>query len=103
MVRIQAFGVFVELAPGVDGLVHISELGGERRINHPQEVVSVGDQVLATVLSVDTEKRRIGLSLDKERKNKESIRPEITAEQTQPKQSFGTLGDLMKASMNKQR
>ena len=103
VVRIQAFGAFVELAPGVDGLVHISEMGGERRINHPQEVVSIGDQVQATVLNVDMEKRRISLSLNDARKREANISPEITKEFTQPKQSFGTLGDLLKASMNKQK
>lgn len=101
--RIQPFGAFVELAPGIDGLVHISELGAERRINHPQEVVSVGDQVLATVLSVDIEKHRIGLSLDTERKSEESASADVTAKYKQPEQSFGTLGDLLRESMNKQK
>jgi small subunit ribosomal protein S1 len=62
--RLQPFGAFVELAPGIDGLVHISELGAERRVNHPSEVLSVGDTVEATVLAVDLERRRIGLTLD---------------------------------------
>ena len=53
--RLQPFGAFVEIAPGVEGLVHISELGAGRRINHPKEVVSVGQQVEATVLAVDHE------------------------------------------------
>jgi len=103
VVRIQAFGAFVELAPGVDGLVHISELGSERRITHPQEVVTVGDQVHATVLGVDMDKRRISLSLNSERKSEAMASPEISAASTQPKQSFGTLGDLLKASMQKQK
>jgi len=103
VVRIQAFGAFIELAPGIDGLVHISEMGGERRINHPQEIVSVGDQVQARVLSVDMEKRRISLSLSDARKREANTTPDITAEQTRPKQSFGTLGDLLKASMNKKK
>jgi len=101
--RIQPFGAFIELAPGVDGLVHISELGAGRRISHPQEVVSVGDQVQATVLSVDMEKHRIGLSLDMERKSEEGAGPDITAEYKQPKQSLGTLGDLLRESMKKQK
>lgn len=103
VVRIQAFGAFVELAPGVDGLVHISEMGDGRRINHPQEVVSVGDRVQATVLNVDMDKRRISLSLNDTRKREVNSSPEIRPENTQPKQSFGTLGDLLKASMNKQK
>ena len=42
--RVQPFGAFVELAPGIEGLVHISELGAGRRVNHPQEVVSPGQE-----------------------------------------------------------
>ncbi len=101
--RIQPFGAFIELAPGVEGLAHISALGAGRRIKHPQEVISVGDQVLATVLSVDLEKHRIGLSLDTERKGEESASPDVMAKYTQPKQGFGTLGDLLRESMNKQK
>lgn len=65
--RLQPFGAFVELAPGIDGLVHISELGAGRRIGHPSEVLQVGEQVDATVLGVDLERRRISLSLDQGR------------------------------------
>jgi small subunit ribosomal protein S1 len=61
--RLQPFGAFVEIAPGVEGLVHISELGGGRRIHHPKEAVSVGQEVEAAVLTVDHERRRIGLSI----------------------------------------
>jgi len=94
---------FIELASGVDGLVHISELGAGRRVSHPQEVVSVGDRVQARVLSVDLEKHRIGLSLDKKYEAEESARPEVNvADYTKPEQSFGTLGDLLKESLKKQ-
>lgn len=62
VVRLQPFGAFVEIAPGVDGLVHISEMA-ERRIKHPEDVVSVGQEVMATVLKVDRSARRISLSL----------------------------------------
>lgn len=60
---IQKFGAFVQLAEGVEGMIHISELSAERRINHPQEVVKVGQNVQALVLSVDPEKRTIRLSM----------------------------------------
>jgi len=61
--RLQPFGAFVEIAPGVEGLVHISELGAGRRINHPKEVVAVAQEVEAVVLSIDHERHRIGLSI----------------------------------------
>lgn len=101
--RIQPFGAFVELSPGIDGLVHISELGAGRRVNHPQEVVKVGDRVNATVLGVDTEKRRISLSLDAARQSDAAAAADITASYGKPKQSLGTLGDLLKESMKKKK
>jgi small subunit ribosomal protein S1 len=61
--RLAQFGAFVQIAPGVEGLVHVSELGAGRRINHPKEVVKVGQEVEASVLSIDHEKRRLSLSL----------------------------------------
>ena len=50
--RLMAFGAFVEIAPGTEGLVHISELGAGRRINHPKEVVSPG-QAVVTLINPD--------------------------------------------------
>ncbi|MEW6349746.1 MAG: S1 RNA-binding domain-containing protein [Thermodesulfobacteriota bacterium] len=59
--RLAAFGAFVELEPGIEGLIHISKLGEGRRINHPREVISEGDLVDVEVLSVDEAARRISL------------------------------------------
>jgi len=61
--RLQPFGAFIEVLPTVEGLVHISELGAGRRINHPKDVVSVGQTVEVIVLSIDAEKRRLSLSM----------------------------------------
>ncbi|MBI4962306.1 MAG: 30S ribosomal protein S1 [Desulfomonile tiedjei] len=61
--KLMNFGAFVELEPGIEGLIHISNLGMGRRINHPKEVLSEGDQVDVRVLSVDRSARRIGLEL----------------------------------------
>ena len=55
------FGVFVELEPGIDGLVHISDLSWTKKIRHPGEVVKKGEQIEVVVLSVDTEQRKISL------------------------------------------
>lgn len=60
--RIEAFGAFVELAPGVEGLVHISELA-EQRVRSVSEVVREGQLVQAKVLNIDEEQRRIALSI----------------------------------------
>lgn len=55
------FGVFVELEPGIDGLVHISDLSWTKKIRHPGEVVKKGEEIEVVVLSVDTEQRKISL------------------------------------------
>jgi len=63
VVRITKFGAFVQLAEGVEGLVHISEISAEKRINHPEDVLHNGQMVKAQVLAIDTEKRQIKLSI----------------------------------------
>ncbi len=100
--RLQPFGAFVELAPGVEGLVHISELGAGRRVSHPREVVQSGQAVEATVLSVELDKRRIGLSLGAV-KAADAAAAEKAAysDYNEPRQSLGTFGDLLKNKLNK--
>jgi|HubBroStandDraft_4_1064222.scaffolds.fasta_scaffold03126_1 small subunit ribosomal protein S1 len=63
VVSITKFGAFVQLAEGVEGMIHISDLSAEKRINHPQEVVKMGQLVKAQVLAVDTEKRQLRLGV----------------------------------------
>src|SRR5262245_40955275 len=62
VVRLTDFGAFVELEPGVDGLLHISQMAN-RPISRPDELVSVGDELALLVIRVDPHERRIGLSL----------------------------------------
>ena len=62
VVRLTDFGAFIELEPGVDGLLHISQMSN-RPINRPDEIVSVGDELTLLVIRVDPNERRIGLSL----------------------------------------
>lgn len=62
VVRIAPFGAFVEIYPGVDGLVHISQLAN-RRVEKPQDVVSVNQPVKVKILSIDPQEKRIGLSI----------------------------------------
>src|ERR1035437_5791775 len=59
------FGAFVQLTEGVEGMIHVSEISAEKRINHPQEVLKAGQMVKAQVLALDTEKRLIRLSMKK--------------------------------------
>ncbi len=60
---ITKFGAFVQLAEGIEGMIHVSEISAEKRINHPQEVLRVGQLVKAQVIAIDTEKRTIRLSM----------------------------------------
>lgn len=55
------FGVFVELEPGVDGLIHISDLSWTKKIRHPAEIVKKGDKIDVVVLNIDVEQRKISL------------------------------------------
>jgi len=63
VVRLTAFGAFVEIAPGVDGLVHISEMSHTKRILKPDEVVKQGDQVHVVIKSIDMNSKRVSLSI----------------------------------------
>src|SRR5262245_49821959 len=62
VVRLTDFGAFVELEPGVDGLLHISQMSN-RPVGRPDEIVNVGDEIGLLVIRVDPHERRIGLSL----------------------------------------
>ncbi len=63
VVRLTNFGAFVELFPGVDGLVHLSEMSWLKRVHNPSELLTLGDVVDVRVLEIDTEKRRLSLSI----------------------------------------
>jgi small subunit ribosomal protein S1 len=63
VISIMKFGAFVQLAEGVEGMIHISDLSAEKRINHPSEVLKVGQVVKAQVLAVDTDKRQLRLGM----------------------------------------
>jgi small subunit ribosomal protein S1 len=77
IVRLAPFGAFVNLEPGIDGLVHISNLGAGRRINHPREVVEIGQVVEVYVLSVDTENRKLSLSMRPKVEPKKIVLPAV--------------------------
>jgi small subunit ribosomal protein S1 len=63
VVSLTDYGAFVELEPGVEGLIHISEMTWNKRVKHPSKIVSVGDTVEVVVLDMDVEARRISLGL----------------------------------------
>jgi small subunit ribosomal protein S1 len=61
--NLTSFGAFVEIEPGIDGLVHISDMSWTKRIQHPSEVVKKGDEVDVLILGVDADNKRISLGL----------------------------------------
>ncbi|MBZ5516857.1 MAG: 30S ribosomal protein S1 [Acidobacteriia bacterium] len=63
IVGVVDYGAFVELEPGVEGLIHVSEMSWSKRMKHPSKIVSVGDRVEVAVLEVNAGRRRISLSL----------------------------------------
>jgi small subunit ribosomal protein S1 len=67
--NIVDYGAFVELEPGVEGLVHISEMSWTRKLRHPSQMVRVGDEVDVVVLNVDAEKKRISLGMKQVKPN----------------------------------
>lgn len=101
VVRLAAFGAFVSLEPGVDGLIHISNFGTGKRINHPREVVQVGQQVEAYVILVDEAQRKLSLSLQPRPKPVEVILPAVgavldgTVEKVMPYGLFVKIGEAL--------
>ncbi|MBT6338869.1 MAG: 30S ribosomal protein S1 [Desulfobacula sp.] len=63
VVRLTSFGAFVEIVPGVDGLVHISEMSHTKRVLRPDDVVQVGERVQVVIKSIDMDSKRISLSI----------------------------------------
>lgn len=97
VVRLQPFGAFVELEPGVEGLVHISQLAADRRVNNPREVVEVGQEVEVTIVGVDSPRRRISLSLTAQSAAEAAAEAaDFAAVKAGAERGLGTLGDLLK-------
>ena len=94
VVRLESFGAFVELAPGIEGLVHLGELGAKKRVRHAKEAVKVGQAVEVTVLEVDVSRRRIGLSMASDAADGASV-SDVAAVKAAP-EKLGTFADLFK-------
>ncbi len=69
VVSLTDYGAFIELEPGVEGLIHVSEMSWSKRVKHPSKILNVGDSVDAMVLGVDATARRISLGLKQVEQN----------------------------------
>ncbi|MGK2944616.1 MAG: 30S ribosomal protein S1 [Desulfuromonadales bacterium] len=95
--RLAQFGAFVTLEEGIDGLMHISRIGGEQRIKHPQDVLKLGQQLQVTVEKVDLDEKRISLAPVRD-KTDES---EETSYEEKTTGGMGSFADLFKNAQKK--
>ncbi len=65
----MSYGAFVKLEPGIEGLVHISEMSWTKRVNHPSELVNIGDEIDVKILGVDPEGQQLSLGMKQTQKN----------------------------------
>lgn len=94
--KLVSFGAFARLANGIEGLIHVSELSNER-VQKPEEVLSVGDKVMAKVINIDPLERKIGLSI---REYQRDLETKAHAEYGQSGSTAGTtLGEAISAAM----
>jgi len=103
--RLARFGAFVTLEPGVDGLVHISELGKAKRINHPREVLEENQPIEVKIIRVDEKEKRLALAMvsDEQDSKDDDYYKKHMADKRKSSGSFGTLGDILRAKMDKEK
>ena len=69
VVNVMSYGAFVKLEPGIEGLVHISEMSWTKRINHPNELVDIGDEIEVVILGVDKQGQQLSLGMKQTQDN----------------------------------
>jgi small subunit ribosomal protein S1 len=69
VVNVMSYGAFVKLEPGIEGLVHISEMSWTRRVNHPSELVQIGDEINVVILGVDRDGQQLSLGMKQTQEN----------------------------------
>ena len=69
VVNVMSYGAFVKLEPGIEGLVHISEMSWTKRVNHPNELVSIGDEIDVVILGVDRQGQQLSLGIKQTQEN----------------------------------
>ncbi|MDX1944822.1 MAG: 30S ribosomal protein S1 [Pirellulaceae bacterium] len=69
VVNVMSYGAFVKLEPGIEGLVHISEMSWTRRVNHPSELVQIGDEISVVILGVDKDGQQLSLGMKQTQEN----------------------------------
>ncbi len=96
--RLAKFGAFITLEEGIDGLMHISKIGGDQRIKHPQDVLTVGQQLQVSIEKIDLDEKRISLVPVRDK----SDEPAETSYEEKTTGGMGSFADLFKkAQANK--
>lgn len=90
VVRMKTFGAWIELFPGVDGMVHVSRLGTDRRHQHPKEVLKIGETVTVRVMEIDEASKKISLTMEKEEGDFSADLAKIKKDQEKAAQSAPT-------------
>lgn len=95
--RLAPFGAFVTLAEGIDGLLHISKIGGEQRIKHPKDVLTLGQALQVSVEKIDQAEKRISLALASDK----SAEVQETSYAEESPAGMGTFADLFNKARKK--
>lgn len=102
VVRLTRFGAFVELLPGIEGLVHISQMDATKHVLNPRSIVAEGEEISVRILEIDPDGRRISLSMNTD-DSEQNWREELSQAKTSktPGKGMGTLGDLLGGKLKK--
>lgn len=109
--RLAQFGAFVTFVEGIDGLIHISKLGGGRRIHHPREVMEVGQNIDVKIEGIDSAEKRISLvpadyvsTEAKEHQERDEYKSFMAQEKKKrPENEMGSLGALLKKKIEEKK
>jgi small subunit ribosomal protein S1 len=101
--RLEAFGAFITLEPGIDGLVHISELGKGKRMKHAREALEKNQAVRVKIAKIDEKQKRLSLLMasDAAESEEEDIRRRIAPAGRGASGGFGTLGDMLRKKVDR--
>ncbi len=102
--RLAPFGAFITLGDGVDGLIHVSRLGGEKRVNHPEDVLKAGQEIEVRVEAVDPYNKRISLvpaELSREEEETAATMQKYQKQEAAPAEepSLGSMGEQLKRQL----
>jgi small subunit ribosomal protein S1 len=101
VVHMKPFGAFIELFPGVTGLLHVSRLGVERRVNHPKEILSIDSEVKVRILAVDPARKTLSLTMEEPEEDLSAELERLKEKQEQDlKSGNGTMADLFDSAIS---